>query len=89
MDYGKFGYQGYMPPPVAHTCKWSNEPELNLSTLPEDVKRQVWRIIKEDAPELIDLIRLAAETANHFDGEVLIEHKHLPRRVLEIAGEHL
>lgn len=63
------------------------EPELNLSTLSPELKREVWRIINEESPELARLITTAGEAVSHFDGELLIEHKHLPRRVLDIAGE--
>lgn len=64
-----------------------HEPELNLSTLSPELKREVWKVINEESPALAELITKAGEAVSHFDGQLLIEHKHLPRRVLEIAGE--
>ena len=63
------------------------EPTLNLTTLPPDLKREVWRIIQEEAPELASLLTTSAQTVSHFGGSLQVEHKHLPRRVLDITGE--
>ena len=74
-------------PPSVKSARYKPVPGLNISALKPDKKRQVWELIKRDAPELVTLLDEIKDLVAYFDCQVVIPLEQLPASVLKVTGK--